>query len=113
MKRFIAILLCASLLFIPVAAYADGSGNIDNGGGGMGNGTKGNIWHGDDGVRVTVVQASDNKPVSTPIDLTNYNESNINTFFVQKSKLHYRNGSQLKVGRVITNHIVQKKLYRK
>ena len=94
MKRFIAILLCASLLFMPVAAHADGSGNIDNGGGGMGNGTKGNIWHGDDGVRVTVVRASDNKPVSTPIDLTKYNEKNVQYYF-KKDKLLYRSGSQL------------------
>ncbi len=98
MKRLIAVLLCVLLLLVPVAAHADGSGNIDNGGGGMGQGTNGNIWHGDDGVRITVIRISDNKPVSRPIDLTNYDESNVDTFFVQKSKIHYRNGSILKAG---------------
>ena len=97
MKRLIAILLCVSLLLVPVAAHADGSGNIDNGGGGMGQGTNGNIWHGDDGVRVTVVRISDNKPVSRPIDLTNCSESNVTNSFVAKSKIHYRNGSQLQI----------------
>lgn len=56
------------------------------------------IWHnGDDGVRVTVVRASDNKPVSAPFDMTNRNESGIQKHFVKKSKLHYRNGSSLAV----------------
>mgnify|MGYP000913794474 CR=1 FL=1 len=95
MKRLIAILLCVSLLLIPVATYADGSGNIDNGGGGMGSGTTDNIWHGDDGVRVTVVRTSDNKPVSTPVDLTNYNEQNVKYHFGKRSKLNYRNGTSL------------------
>lgn len=96
-KNIISLICCAALLIsTPVFAYADGSGNINNGGGsGMGNGSGGSYWNSDDGVRVTVVRASDNKPVSRPIDLTNYNESNVKTCFVQKSKLHYRNGSLL------------------
>ena len=95
------MVLCAVLCFtsFPLVANADGSGNIDNGGGsGMGSGSDLSYWNGDDGVRVTVVRASDNKPVSKPIDLTNYNESTIKTFFIQKSKLHYRNGSYLQAG---------------
>ena len=94
MKRLIAILLSVTLLLIPVAANADGSGNIDNGGGGMGNGTKDNIWHGDDGVRVTIIRISDNKSVSIPVDLTNYSEKDVKYYF-KKDKLRYRSGSNL------------------
>jgi hypothetical protein len=72
---------------------------MNNGGGrGMGNGSGGSYWNDEDGVRITVVRSSDNKPVSRPFDMTNYNENNVNTFFIQKSKLHYRNGSVLQPG---------------
>ena len=98
MKRILAFFLCVVLLF-PVGsvyAFADGEGNMDDGGGGMGGGTGKNFWNpGDDGVRVTVVRTSDNKPVSRPIDLTNKNEKNVIYSFVKKSKLHYRNGATL------------------
>lgn len=79
MKRIISVLLCLFLLFsaFPISVSAEGEGNIDNGGGGMGEGEAGqNFWNpGQDGVRVTVVRISDNKPVTTPVDLTNKNES--------------------------------------
>ena len=99
MKRWAALLICLSLLFNLSAApaYASGGeGNIDDGGGSMGSGTAKNYWHeGEDGVRVTVVRASDNEPVSTPVDLTNYDESNVQEHFKIKSKLDYRSGSSL------------------
>jgi len=98
LKHIAALVLCAviSFMFFPLAAYADGSGNMNNGGGsGMGNGSGGSYWNGDDGIRITVVRASDSKPVSRPFDMTNYSESNVKTSFIQKSKLHYRNGSPL------------------
>jgi hypothetical protein len=72
LKRIAALVLCAALLFsvCPVVAQADGEGNIDHGGGG-GMGDAGESWwNGDDGVRVTVVRVSDNKPVSRPVDFT-------------------------------------------
>jgi hypothetical protein len=98
MKRILALFLCVVLLF-PVGsvyAFADGKGNMDDGGGDMGNGTGQNFWNpGNDGVRVTIVRASDNKPVSRSIDLTNKNESNIRHYFKQKCKLFYRAGSRL------------------
>lgn len=100
MKRIIAFLLFAILLFTftVVPAKADGEGNLNGGGGDMGGGTGSNFWNnGDDGVRVTVVRASDNTPVSNPIDLTNKNESGIQKHFVRKSKLHYKNGSALAI----------------
>ncbi|HEX3018006.1 MAG TPA: hypothetical protein VHP31_09160 [Caproicibacter sp.] len=96
MKRVITLILCVALLAcIPMFAFADGSGNINNGGGsGIGDGSGDSYWNDDDGVRVTVVRASDNKPVSVPIDLTNYNEAAVKYYF-KKSKLHYKNGSHL------------------
>ena len=107
-KRVAALILCAALTFnlLPLHASADGNGNIDNGGGsGMHGGSDASYWNGDDGVRVTVVRASDNKPVSRPIDLTNYNEANVTNSFVPKSKLHYRNGSLLQINRGIYRYI--------
>ena len=99
MKRIFAIILFVCILAFgtSIAAYAgDGEGNISGGGGGMGSGTAENVWHnGEDGVRVTVVRTSDNKPVSTPIDLTNKNESNVVFNFNKVCKLQYKNGTSL------------------
>lgn len=98
-KRIAALALSVALLFsaFPVAAQADGEGNIDHGGGsGMG-GAGESWWNGDDGVRVTVVRASDNKPVSWPVDFTNYSESDVVRSFIPKSKLHYRGGMRLQM----------------
>ncbi|WP_283606966.1 hypothetical protein [Faecalispora anaeroviscerum] len=114
MKRIIAVLLCLFILFSAFSSVVfadDDGGNIDNGGGGMGEGEAGqNFWNpGQDGVRVTVVRVSDNKPVTTPIDLTNKNESNIYFHFNKKSKLHYKNGATLAVSTSKYNYTVPKK----
>lgn len=97
-KRFLVMLLITAILSsaLTISAFAgDGSGNIDGGGGSMGGGTGSNYWNnGDDGVRVTVVRSSDNKPVSTPFDMTNRAEGNP-LHFLKKSKLTYRGGSAL------------------
>lgn len=97
MKKLTLFLLCLLLLFTSFSpsVFAEGEGNVDNGGGGMGDGEAGkNFWNpGQDGVRVTVVRASDNTPITTPIDLTNKDESNIKFHFGKKSKLHYKNGA--------------------
>ncbi len=75
MKRIASFLLILAILlavFPPTPASAVGEGNVDGGGGGMGNGTSIDYWNtGDEGVRVTVVRASDHAVVTTPIDLTN------------------------------------------
>lgn len=100
LKKMLSFFLCVAISFtsFPLAAYADGSGNMNNGGGsGMGNGSGGSYWNGDDGIRVTVVRASDGKPVSRPLDFTNYDESNVKYYFGGKSKLHYRYGSSLQL----------------
>lgn len=81
------------LFSISICAFAVGEGNIDNGGGGMGEGTSTNKWiPGEEGVRVTVVKASDGAQVSQSFDMTNINlRNNVYTFGIY-SKLRYRNG---------------------
>lgn len=99
MKRMLSaglalFLVCSMLFSIP--AYATGDPNVDNGGGGMGSGTSTNSWTpGMDGVRVTVVRASDHSVVTTPIDLTNKKPNTIRMHFGKVSKLNYTNGASL------------------
>lgn len=100
MKKKISLLmvllfLCSLLFSIP--AYAIGDGNIDGGGGGMGQGNSQNKWSpGMDGVRVTVVKAEDGAPVTTPIDLTN-KKPNVRYSFGKVSKISYTRGTVLTV----------------
>lgn len=97
MKKVVAYLLFISIVFsLQINVLAVGEGNIDGGGGSMGQGTNENYWiGGDDGVRVTIIRDSDNASVSTPIDITNRNPSNTQMHFGKVSKTHYRNGSSL------------------
>lgn len=85
------------LLFFPsMNVYAEGEGNMDGGGGGMGSGTSQNKWvPGEDGVRVTIVNASDGTPVSASIDLSNVHPGNIVLHFSKKCKSAYRNNASL------------------
>lgn len=96
MKRLCSVLLVLTLLFTSLCsttAYAVGDGNVDNGGGGMGQGTSTDKWSpGNEGVRVTVVRASDHAVVTTPIDLTNKSPSDIRLHFGKVSKLSYTGG---------------------
>lgn len=90
----ILLLLCSLVFAAPV--YAIGDGNIDGGGGGMGQGTSQNKWSpGMDGVRVTVVKADDGTPVTTPIDLTNKKPTNMQAHFGKVCKISYNRGSAL------------------
>ena len=60
------------ILSVPINVFADGDGNIDNGGGDMGQGSSTNVWSpGNEGVRVTVIRSSDHSVVTIPIDITN------------------------------------------
>jgi hypothetical protein len=98
MKRILSLVICITfVVLVPCTVYADGGeGNMNGGGGSMGGGTGTNFWHeGEDGVRVTVVRVTDNAPISTPIDLTNSNESDVVKHFGEKSKLQYKSGSSL------------------
>jgi hypothetical protein len=59
-------------------------------------GTDVNVWHtGDEGVRVTVIRASDHAVVSASIDLTNRNPDDIVYSFGNVSKMSYRSGHTL------------------
>lgn len=96
--KSIASLMLVLCLFCPLTAFADtgGSGNIDGGGGDMGSGTSTNTWSGgNEGVRITVVRASDHTTVTTPVDFTNKKPDNIRVHFGKVSKLFYSSGQQL------------------
>ena len=60
----------------------------------MGSGTATDVWHGQDGVRVTVVTA-DGSVASTPFDLSNANVANNVLNFGKVCKLQYSSGSSL------------------
>jgi hypothetical protein len=98
LKRFLHSILCIFIILlttVPVI-YAEGEGNIDNGGGGMGSGTSQNKWTpGYDGVRITIVRSSDRAVLSTPIDYTNKSLSNNLFHFGKTSKIQYQNGRSL------------------
>ena len=97
LKSIFSLLMVVCLL-CPMNAFAStgGSGNIDGGGGGMGDGTSTNSWTpGNEGVRVTVVRASDHAVVTTPIDLTNKSPSSSIYHFGKVSKLQYNGGRKL------------------
>lgn len=99
MKRLLSIFLSLALLLCtisPVSVYAVGEGNVDGGGGGMGDGTSTNSWTpGNDGVRVTVVRASDHTAVTTSVDLTNKTPPSSIYHFGKVSKLQYTGGRGL------------------
>lgn len=99
MKRLRRSLLLFVILFsltAPPAVYAAGEGNMDNGGGGLGSGTNTNYWSNrDEGVRVTVVRASDGHAASASIDLTNKNPTDIRVHFGKVCKTDYCSGAGL------------------
>ena len=98
MKRTLSIFLLLVLmlsLIPPVIAHAEGEGNVDNGGGGIGGGTSTDYWNpGDEGVRVTVIRVSDHAVVTTPIDLTNKHPM-ISVNFKKVCKISYTGGRAL------------------
>src|SRR5699024_5736323 len=86
-------LILIMCIILPVTAFAVGDGNIDSGGGGMGDGTSTDKWSpGYDGVRVTVVRVSDYAVVTIPIDLTNKSPTNVRLHFGKVSKISYNGG---------------------
>ncbi len=98
MKRFYALLCTAALLFClcPAQVFASGQGNLDGGGGNMNQGTSTNFWSpGNDGVRVTVVDAQSGSAVSTPVDFSNRSQSATMLHFGKVSKIQYRDGASL------------------
>jgi len=99
MKRLLSIMLVLALLLtaiLPTTVFAVGDGNVDGGGGGMGNGTSTDYWNtGDEGVRVTVIRISDHAVVTTPVDLTNITPTSSIIHFGKVSKMQYTNGRSL------------------
>ena len=80
--------------------YAEGSGNVDGGGGGLNQGTKAYNWPGNSyqGVRVTVVDAGSGSIAAGPLDFSNKDLSGISgkmIHFGKVSKMQYRNGAAL------------------
>ena len=99
MKRLLALLCSLALVFclVPSTAFASGgNGNIDGGGGGMGQGTSSNFWNpGNDGVRITVVDAESGAAVSSPLDFSNRTQKSSVLHFGKVNKLQYLSGTGL------------------
>ena len=96
MKKFIRIIAAAMAAFfcLQIVAFAEGDPNIDNGGGGLKDGSSENFWNpGNDGVRVTIVETGAVKSAS--IDYTNTNASDIALHFGKVSKAEYVGGTAL------------------
>ena len=100
LKRLLALLCSLALVFclVPSTAFASGgNGNIDGGGGGMGQGTSSNFWNpGNDGVRITVVDAESGAAVSSPLDFSNRTQ--------KSSILHFGKGLFLHQARAVHAH---------
>lgn len=94
-RMIIFIMTIVFLFAIPVNAFAEGDGNVDSGSGGMGNASNDNIWYGQEGVRVTVIDNEISQPVGTPIDYTNKIPISNLIHFKKRSKIHYRSGNNL------------------
>jgi len=99
-KKQLSLLCCLAMLLclFSMSAFAadPGSGNIDGGGGGMGQGTSSNSWNpGNDGVRITVVDAESGEAASAPIDFSNRDQPGGLLHFGRVSKLDYRSGRAL------------------
>ena len=102
MKRIISVLLSFAIMLtaLCIPAFAEGgtggSGNIDGGGGSMGDATSHGSWNpGNEGVRITVVRASDHAVVTTPFDLTNKQPAAGIYHFGKVSKIQYNGGAAL------------------
>lgn len=97
MKKLIFLFLTVSVLLISsISVFADT--NVDGGGGSMGQGSGGNIWSpGDDGVRVTVIRTSDNRPVSKSLNFTNLQSQVVDFHGGLTSKIGYNSGKKFKL----------------
>lgn len=73
MRKLWSVLLTLAVVFCmstPLTAYATGEGNIDGGGGNMGDATSHGSWNpGNEGVRVTIVRSSDQQWSQLPLIL--------------------------------------------
>lgn len=94
--RMIAAVMVA-IFCLQVVAFAEGGDpNIDNGGGGLKDGSSENFWNpGNEGVRVTVVDSQTGEVKSTSVDYTNNQPNDIAFHFGKVSKAEYINGKAL------------------
>ena len=99
MRKILTLFLCLALLLsmaVPAFATEPGDGNIDGGGGGMGQGTSANTWTpGNDGVRITVVDAETGSAISASVDFSNRTQPGSLLYFGKVSKIQYRAGTAL------------------
>ena len=98
LKKAAALILALSFCFTSIPSFAESDANIDNGGGDIKEGAEDNFWNsGNDGVRVTIVDASSGQPKSVSIDYSNNDQSGIVFHFGQVCKTQYLNGTPLTV----------------
>ncbi len=91
-------MLMLAIICFNTVAFAEGDPNIDNGGGGLKDGSSENFWNpGNDGVRVTVVDSETGAVKSTSIDYTNTNASDIRFHFGKICKTNYISGVTLSI----------------
>ncbi len=100
MKKIITLLLSCVLMItsLGLTAFATGpgDGNITGGGGNMGDGSSQYYWNpGDDGVRITVIDAKTGEQVAPPIDFARISQPANIIHFGSNSKLDYRSGTSL------------------
>ena len=100
MKKYIRIAAAfmAAIFCLQAAVFAESGGdsNIDNGGGGLGEGTSANYWNPhDDGVRITVVDSETGVVKSASYDYSNANVGDIAFHFGKKCKSEYVSGASL------------------
>lgn len=88
----------AAFFCLQIVAFAEGDPNIDNGGGGLKDGSSENFWNpGNDGVRITVVDSETGAVKSASIDYTNSDTSDIRFHFEKKCKADYVGGASLTI----------------
>lgn len=98
-KRTITIMLSVLMMLIAAcpARASPGNGNMEGGGSGMGEGFGESWWNpGNDGVRITVVDAYTGEVYASPQDFTNISPSSV-YHFGKVSKISYRSGATLKL----------------
>ena len=92
--RMIAVAM-AAIFCLQSTAFADSGGdsNIDNGGGGLGEGSSLNYWNPhDDGVRITVGDSETGAVKSASYDYSNANVGDIAFHFGKTCKIEYVSG---------------------
>ncbi|MFI3228304.1 MAG: hypothetical protein R3Y09_13010 [Clostridia bacterium] len=95
MKKVISVLISAILL-LNSTVFAVGETNLDSGGGTINSGTESSYWStGNEGVRITVIRASDYEVITVPIDILSATPPTNIYHFGKVSKVSYVNGFSL------------------